>query len=461
MIGTSACRLLLLAAYLVLCGCSKPASSPPPPSEWTTAYWFWPGGFARPATADKTLETIYFHSGVVRNDTGNFAKQRWVVYSELPRELPPAHEYWLVFRFERQSVPDLQAVPLLLRRLSQIRESARQRHLNVAGVQLDIDSPTGKLPQYARFLREVARGLPSGMRLSITALLDWFRDGTAVDDVIEEVHEFVPQFYDLADQSPYGGGIAIASKVDAARWAPRFNRFRKPFRIGISTFGRARFLPRGDPSRRSAQGETWYRDLKPFDISTNPSFQLQAERNEAGELVLNYRAVRATNISYHSFDPGDALQFILSTPETVRAAAGQAKRIGGYCAGISFFRWPGVDEDLVMEPDMVLRAAAGLPPRPPGIEPAEGHCASVHCVDIYLTGTNPLAAQAEQFTIKSSTELEYFLPEQGVPVIMSGPKQLTLTLPPYCGRGRLLLGHTVTLKPATFAVARSANEEKR
>ena len=43
--------------------------------------------------------------------------------------------------------------------------------------------------------------------------------------------------------------------------------------------------------------------------------------------------------------------------------------MGGNCAGVVFFRWPGSDEALVMEPSEVLMAAglaAGAQRRPAG-----------------------------------------------------------------------------------------------
>ncbi len=121
----------------------------------------------------------------------------------------------------------------------------RQQTLeHVIGVQLDVDSPTGQLAAYADFLREVRKGLPKDTQLSITALLDWFRAGTAIDRVIGQVDEFVPQFYDLS----MGRERAVAAKIDANVWGPRFSRFGKRYKIGVSSFGRALEGRRGRPS---------------------------------------------------------------------------------------------------------------------------------------------------------------------------------------------------------------------
>ena len=75
---------------------------------------------------------------------------------------------------------------MIARKVAELRGLAEQRRLNLVGVQLDIDSPTGSLAEYADFLREVRKTLPPGMGISITALLDWFRDGTAVAEITIE-----------------------------------------------------------------------------------------------------------------------------------------------------------------------------------------------------------------------------------------------------------------------------------
>jgi hypothetical protein len=452
---------LLLIASFGLCGCAVSLSSQQPPPKWATGFWFWQGSSADAAWSGKPLDVLFVHVGTIRKETEPYfarkttdANERWYVYGAFPDHLPAAQEYWLVFRFQRQGVPDLSVAPMIAREVSQLRGAAVKRHLNVAGVQLDIDSPTGALTQYASFLREVRKDLPHGFEISITALLDWFRNGTAVAEVIAEVDEFVPQFYDLANPtSDYGP--AIAARIDAARWGPVFNRFRKRFRLGISAFGRARMVPREPLPGARYVGVVSFGDLIPIDIATNPAFQLQIARNAANEVVLSYVATRKTHIGYSNFDSGDTIQFILSTPGAIRAAMERARQMKGYLAGVVFFRWPSTNERLAMQPDEVLMAA-GLSARDQQVKPhvhlEEGGCAAVKCADIYLENTDPFSPKPLHYRIRSSTELEYFLPEKNMPVKMTGPSQLELSLPPYCGRGRLRLGRAVTVDHAEFTV---------
>ncbi len=425
------CLLVLLAAPYAI----ESWQSQSPPSRWTTGFWFWHGSSTDITWSAGTLDVLYVHVGNLWQPPGG---GKWQAFGELPEELPAAREYWLVFRFDRQSVPGTPAAAAIAERVNALRAAASRRHLKVAGVQLDIDSPTASLGAYAAFLRELRGSLPPDLGISITALLDWFRPGTAIDEVVHAVDEFVPQFYDIGQGAELPARNPIAARIDTARWSPEFNRFGKRFRIGISSFGRA----------ASAAKHVYFRDLKPLDLAVNPAFQLEASRSPAGELVLTYRAARKAEFDYNSFAPGDSVQFTLATPESVRSAVESARAMGGYVAGVVFFRWPESEESLAMQPDEVL----GATPSSPTLLVSDGHCAAVRCVDLYLRAASPFSPTATHYRIHSSVELDYFLPEAKMPVRMAGASDLELSLPPYCARGLLFLGRAVTARPAGFGV---------
>ena len=108
-----------------------------------------------------------------------------------------------------------------------------------------------------------------------------------------------------------------------------------------------------------------------------------------------------------------------------------------------------------MQPDEVL-SAVGLTSRggrrQSGILAIDRRCAAVQCVDLYLENASPFTPQMVRYRIHSSTELEYFLPEETMPVRMSGAAEMELSLPPYCGRGFMYLGRAVTLRTAEYTV---------
>ncbi len=105
------------------------------------------------------------------------------------------------------------------------------------------------------------------------------------------------------------------------------------------------------------------------------------------------------------------------------------------CGGVIFFRWPGENDSLVMRPDEVLMAAGAIAQSDvePAIETVDRHCAAVTCVDMYLKNANVAAPGAVRYRIKSSTGLDYFLPDKGLElaVRMTGPSTLELTVAPY------------------------------
>jgi len=443
---------------VALSGCVASWSKQRPGPAWTNGFWVWESTDVNPDDFDQAIDVLFVQAGSIERVDPRSVRALgkrpgdWRVWGALPRHLPAAKEYWLVFRCENQAVPDAASARTLAGTVSNVIGDARAEHMNVAGVQLDVDSPTHALPQYAGYLREFRKELPQGLELSITALLDWFREGTPVAQVIREVDEFVPQFYDI-DASAYGREATIAGRLDAAQWGPVFNRFGKRYRIGISTFGRSRFVPRTAAST-GWFGPSMFRDVVPLDIAANAGFRLETARNRANELVLRYRATKRIQTGSSKFEEGDAVEFILATPDSVRAAVKAARQMRGNVAGVVFFRWPGSGEALTMEPGEVLAAAGvqGVSRRENRIAIIDGRCAAVACADVYLEGPAPFSPKALRYRIRSSEELEYFLPEKNMPVRMAAPSELEVALPPYCARGRLYIGRAVTVKPAEFHV---------
>jgi hypothetical protein len=138
----------------------------------------------------------------------------------------------------------------LVERYRAVKQQADAAGQRVAGFQLDFDCPEARLQEYARFLQHLRDALPADEWLSITALLDWFRPGTRVGEVLQWVDEYVPQFYDVGAVAGEEG-TEIAMPIDAGKWAPVFNAFGRPYRIGISVFGRIGSIRDGAPSRSS------------------------------------------------------------------------------------------------------------------------------------------------------------------------------------------------------------------
>jgi hypothetical protein len=433
-----------LLFFISLGSCATTGQTRAPASKWSVGFWFWGGSEVTSESKNLQLDSVYFQAG--RFDGG-----------ELPLPLPLAKEYWMVIRYENRKVPSMNLIPELAERLKRVQSEARRRRLPLVGIQLDIDSPTGSLRDYAVFLRGVRKALPEGTQLSITALLDWFREGTAIQQVLNEVDEFVPQFYDLSDSERAAGGnrvgVAqsvnlrpIAGRIDSQVWAARFNRYAKRYRIGISSFGRSGVV--------SAGNLQVYYGLQPLPFGLNAAFSLQTARTPADELFLNFRAVRSTQLGYVRFEVGDRAQFVVPTSEAIREAYDSAKRMGGYCAGVLFFRWPVPGHELALSPVEVLHAIGRTQAdvSTPRVIAKDGGCAAVECVDLHLFNADSQASSRRQYTVTSSVPLEYFLPEKDIPVRLASPNEVEVVTPPFSGVRHLYLGRAVTATPSEFSV---------
>lgn len=434
--------LALLAAFLS--GCSpglsgKPGTAP----AWKTGFWLWSASDVEAAAAGvHPFDVLYVQIGRIDSYYKNSVSWRW------PVPMPPAAEYWALWRYDGQARPAEAQIAVIASDFQKRQAEAAAQGNIVVGIQLDYDCPTDDLPEYASFLEIVRKALPEGTRISITALLDWFRSGTRVGEVLANTSEFVPQFYDVAPSSRIEMR-GIAEPIDPARWGPVFNSFGVPYRVGISTFGRILFIRNGSTQ--------FFRDLTPLDVFGHPGLTATSTgQTTAGEQRSVWRVERATRLNYWTVKPGDEIEVIMPTRHSALSAYDAAKQMGGFCAGVIFFRWPSAEETLVLDPGQVLSwiTRTEIAPAPPAIEVREGDCVAVHCWDLQLRLANRLPEHAVTFLIHSSRPLEYFLPNQRIAsrIQMTAPATIKVALPASHGVGTLYLGRAVTVQPALFTV---------
>jgi hypothetical protein len=412
----------------------RPAQAAPP---WTIAFWAWqPSWGARyAALPDGAVGDEVYVQGQVQRWPGQLLT--W------PEHMPAAKRYWLLWRFEGEGFAIEHTLPSSLSpQYGAFLKDARKRALPVEGLQIDFDCPTGRLHDYGAWLGLLRRELPKGTRLSVTALLDWFRPGTAVDEVVRQVDEFVPQFYDA--RPPTGAAMSIAEPIDAARWAPVFNRFHVPYRIGISGFGRLRL------------GSTFSLGPTLRQVLSSPAFDRPtASATPAGERRLVLHARETTTIEWTRFEAGHALEAVLPTRESVQRAYAEARKMGGYCAGVAFFRWPTDDETLVLGPAEVLRAIGKLPlDATARVDVVPGDCAAVRCSDLYLRPGEQFPETPRTLALRAGAALEYFLPQPKAAraVSLTARDTITVRLPAFHGETRLYLGRVMSKTAPAFTI---------
>lgn len=108
----------------------------------------------------------------------------------------------------------------------------RAQQMVFAGVEIDHDCATSRLPGYAHFLQTLHPSLRADERLSVTALPTWL-DSSDIDAVLAQADEAVLQVH--AVQSPRAG---LFNPERARAWLADFARHtRKPWRVALPAYG--------------------------------------------------------------------------------------------------------------------------------------------------------------------------------------------------------------------------------
>lgn len=429
-------------------------------ADWQVGYYAWDTSY-RPLetkTVDgKPLPLLYVEVGEVWKNSatgscGDSLKLR------LPASLPPAGRYVAVVRFGGAPCLDRAAITALVKSFIALRVEARSQGRALSGLQVDYDCPTGQLPDYARFLEGLRRELPKDDLLSISALLDWFRPGTKVSDVIARVDEFVPQFYDVAPERSGEPGAGVARVIEP-EWGARFNRFGKPYRVAIASFGRIVEIPARNKRARGQSGSSSriiILDDTPLELMKRARLGSPAvSASRAGE-----RLVIFGNVSDGSGgDPGcfreSVIKMIIPTGESVSRAYAAARAMGGWCRGALFFRWPVTDETMALtqaELEAVIAGKDFPSERTLNLESEDGLCVAVNCADVRLRLGKRFPEKPVKIRVHSSCDLEYFLPDPLLPSKLTGKRTIDLTIPAFAGVPEINLGRAVTMEPARFRV---------
>ena len=135
----------------------------------------------------------------------------------------PHQKIWLVFRTHHLAWNE-QNYQTILNRL----EHWRNRGNQVQGIQIDFDSKTNSLKDYAIFLQKLRQKLPQQYRLSITGLLDWtnFKDQNTLTLFRQNIDELVIQTYQGTTTIP-----------NYPEYLKRISALRLPYKVGLVQHG--------------------------------------------------------------------------------------------------------------------------------------------------------------------------------------------------------------------------------
>lgn len=211
---------------------AKPVAPPP------AGCWLWAGRSASAVPADLVQTApVYVHQATFERPHPG-------------REIPPVRrqglgpinlpgrKIFIVYRLER--LPNPAAVADLF---SYDADMWRLRGNEIAGLQIDFDSPSGRLGAYIAFLQQLRTGLCDGCALSVTGLADWASSASRSEllRLADSTDEIIFQLYNGKSPIPA-----------LSQYAAHISRFERPFKVGIL------------PSQR---------DNLPFNLLSSPQFR--------------------------------------------------------------------------------------------------------------------------------------------------------------------------------------------
>jgi hypothetical protein len=183
-------------------------------AERHRAFWLWGGVPGRSFLAQ--AESVYLLQGEI-----GLAADGAPVVEARSLVSPGRHAAPLYLVYRVRSLDFTPEVFATLRtRLARWRREAGE----VRGVQIDFDSGTKRLKEYAQFLRALRRELPADASLSVTGLMDWASQAAS-----EDLNELAGVADEIVFQT-YRGRSTIAN-VDA--YVARLSRLSIPFKLGL------------------------------------------------------------------------------------------------------------------------------------------------------------------------------------------------------------------------------------
>ena len=184
------------------------------------AFWIWGDIASAPYLAQ--AKELYILQGEIRYDKH---PQRSVLIPQgiAVRKLLQ-QKIWLVFRVHHLDWNE-QNYQLIFSRLQHWKNQGN----HIQGLQIDFDSRTDNLKQYAIFLQKLRARLPAAYQLSITGLLDWtnVKDQNTLNIFRQNIDELVIQSYQ--------GTHTIANY---ASYLKRVSAMQLPYKIGLVQNGR-------------------------------------------------------------------------------------------------------------------------------------------------------------------------------------------------------------------------------
>ena len=183
------------------------------------SFWIW--GNIQSAPYLSKAKELYILQGEIRyskQQRSSMLTPQGVSILKLPHQ-----KIWLVFRTHHLDWNE-QNYQAVFKRLEHWNNQGNQ----VQGIQIDFDSRTNNLKEYALFLEKLRKKLPAHYQLSITGLLDWtnFKDQNTLNILKNNIDELVIQTYQGATTIP-----------NYPEYLKRISVLRLPYKVGLVQHG--------------------------------------------------------------------------------------------------------------------------------------------------------------------------------------------------------------------------------
>jgi hypothetical protein len=215
-------RLLLIILVFALAACQRPTVHLPHEAyvwqrQWTPAVV---EALAQPARVSALRVLALEVDGAVMHRTA----------PDLPALASDGRPVWLVVRIEGSRLP--LAAEALAPVLGEIAGHWKQSGVRLAGIEIDHDTASAALADYARWLRELRPLLPKGLPVSVTALPTWM-DHAALAEVLAAVEGSVLQVHAIAHPRE---GLFDAGRAED--WVRRYGSLAPhDFRVALPAYG--------------------------------------------------------------------------------------------------------------------------------------------------------------------------------------------------------------------------------
>lgn len=346
---------------------------PPPPME--VSFWYWHQPFKIPPDELAQLQAMGVRRIFVR--AGTFHKDAKGLRLTLPQRWAGSAgrlSLHLVFNFDASVLHDFAELSnealtsAVLREIAAARAAAERAGLRVAGVQLDLDSPTSHLPKYADLLHRIRAGMPHpALALSITALPTWYQSPN-LEPVLHEIDFAAPQYYESHLGPSLGEYATVSQPAKAERGISAAGWRGAPFFAGVPAYGHALVY------NRAGRLAGAFHDLSLCEALRNPAFRLDRRYGADGE---GHPATPASYIGEDVYDlkalvdagdgQGKGFHILYDVPTPVSVARHLAllrRKRPGNCLGMILFRYPQPGEVSTLPLCAAAAVLRGEQPRP-------------------------------------------------------------------------------------------------